>query len=120
MTTYVRVGGADYLANINGKITDNTWNGRMSKAITLAATYAQAAGLFYDKVQWSIVETDDEEPQVEPVVYDNSDYSMLGDITVHTNGTVTVKMGKPTEQEELANTLIVAEDALTEGVESIG
>ena len=36
--------------------------------------------------------------------YDNSDYCILGDITVHRDGKVTVKMGKPTG-EELYNIL---------------
>ena len=41
-------------------------------------------------------------PEVEE--YDNSDYCMAGDVTVHRDGTVTVKMGKPTA-EELYNIL---------------
>ena len=36
-------------------------------------------------------------PEVEE--YDNSDYCILGDITVHRDGTITVKMGKPTAEE---------------------
>ena len=39
---------------------------------------------------------------IEQEVYDNSEYSILGDITVHKDGTVTVKMGKPTAEEILA------------------
>lgn len=33
------------------------------------------------------------------VEYDNSEYSIRGDLLIHTDGTCTVKMGKPTEAE---------------------
>lgn len=35
------------------------------------------------------------------IEYDNSEYSIRGDLSVHTDGTCTVKMGKPTELEAL-------------------
>lgn len=123
MTTYIRIGGVDYPANIIGKIKDSEWDGRMSKAITLAITYTEASTLFHDGTSWSIVETNNEEPQIEPTIFDNSDYSILGDIIIHSNGTTTIKMGRPTELEEarseLEEILYSVESALTEGVESI-
>ena len=33
------------------------------------------------------------------IEYDNSEYSIRGDLLIHTDGTCTVKMGKPTEAE---------------------
>ena len=32
--------------------------------------------------------------------YDNSEFYIRGDLTVHTDGTCTVKMGKPTDLED--------------------
>ena len=37
--------------------------------------------------------------------FDNSAYNILGDITVHTDGTCTVKMGKETDEETLLTLL---------------
>lgn len=37
--------------------------------------------------------------------YDNSEYSLAGDITDHRDGTVSIKMGKPTEAEASAATV---------------
>ena len=42
------------------------------------------------------------EQVIEQEVYDNSEYSIAGDVVDHRNGTVTVKMGKPTAEELLA------------------
>ena len=74
--------------------------------------YATAAATFVDDVPWSIRYQPPEyfDPETRKTVtppveeYDNSDYCILGDITVHRDGTVTVKMGKPTF-EELYNIL---------------
>lgn len=120
MTTYIQINEINYPASITGKIKDSEWNERMSKSITITATYSEAISLFHDNIPWSIIEINEEEPQMEPFIFDNTEYSILGDIIVHTNGTVTVKMGKPTEIEELFNTLNEAEIAMLEGVESVG
>ena len=74
--------------------------------------YATAAATFVDDVPWSILYQPPEyyDPETQKTVtppveeYDNSDFSILGDIIVHRDGTVTVKMGKPTA-EELYNIL---------------
>ena len=95
---------------------DRYWDGRDSKTITLTGTYADAAALFADGVAWSIVQTStvpvldaDGNPTSETTEkteeWDNSDYSTLGDITVHRDGTVSIKMGKPTDAERLAAAL---------------
>lgn len=44
------------------------------------------------------------------VEYDNSDYNVKGDILVHTDGTCTLKMGKPTKLEA-AQTAAAAKEA---------
>lgn len=121
MTIYVKVQDTKYPASITGRIHDSDWDSRSSKAIMLEMTYDEAKTLFIDDVNWSIVEEreeiveevkeDGETVSVPTIVsneYDNSEYSIAGDITDHRNGYVTVKMGKPTAEELLA----IVEEAL--------
>ncbi len=114
---YVKVNETLYPASIAGKMSDKEWDGRESKAITLEADFATADSLFQDGAAWSIV-SEDTVPvyneQGNPVVdetgepvyetrqeeFDNSEYSIRGDLTVHVDGTCTVKMGKPTDLED--------------------
>lgn len=122
MGIYVRVNGTDYPAEITGRLSDKDWNGRASKAIKVTMPYATAVETFVDDVEWSIVQDVDVEKETgineetgEPIletvteqeVWDNSEYNIAGDITDHRDGTVTVKMGKPTAEELL--TMLVEE-----------
>lgn len=110
--TYVKIGGTEYPAEINGKLGDREWDGRDSKAVTLTMGYSEAAALFVNGIAWSIVQREsvpvlDENGQptgetTEQVSeFDNSDYSVAGSITDNRDGTVTCKMGRPTETETL-------------------
>ena len=114
MNIYVKINDNVYPASITGRINDKDWNNRSSKAIRLEMPYAEAANLFVDDIDWAIVqefeetiENYDEEGNVihETVTrteeYDNSEYNIAGPITDHRDGTVTVKMGKPTAEELL-------------------
>lgn len=105
MATYVKIAGTQYPAEIFGRIKDPAWNDRASKTITLTMGHTQALGLFVDGLAWSIVmDITDESGTVTQEEYDNSAYSVAGDITDHRDGTVSVKMGKPTAGEELTET----------------
>ena len=103
----VRINNQIYDANVSGLRNDSLWENRESKSITLAMDYATAVATFADDVPWSILyqPSDYYDPETQQMVtppveeYDNSDYCILGDITVHRDGTVTVKMGKPTAEE---------------------
>lgn len=110
MATYIKVNNTEYPAEINGNPKDRTWGERDTKTITLTMPYAQAAALLPDNTPWSIVQRDTRDVldengmltgQTEEVVneYDNSAYSLSGAITDHRDGTVSIKMGKPTESE---------------------
>lgn len=110
MATYIKVNNTEYPAEINGNPKDRSWDGRDTKTVTLTMPYAQVAALLPDNTPWSIVQRDmvdvlDEQGQptgeTKEVVneYDNSAYSLAGDITDHRNGTVSIKMGRPTESE---------------------
>ena len=103
--TYIKINDELYPASISGKMVDHDWNDRQSKAITLTMTPAAAAELFIDGLEWSFVDGEEE--------FDNTEYSIAGDITDHRDGTVTVKMGKPTALEEAQ----LINDILTGGVE---
>ena len=108
----IKIGNQEHEATVSGVSTDGKWGNRASKSITLTMDYATAVATFVDDVPWSILyqPSDYYDPETQQMVtppveeYDNSDYCILGDITVHRDGTVTVKMGKPTG-EELYNIL---------------
>lgn len=100
--TYITINNHKYPATVVGQTRDQGWGGRTSKAITLEMDYETALATFVDDVAWSIVYQEDEE---NTTTYDNSEYSVAGPITDNRDGTVTVKMGKPTA-EEILNILI--------------
>ena len=128
--TYVKINGITYTAVINGKHIDREWNDRESKTITLEMAYADAIAVFVDGLAWSIlmdVEQEQEDGSIVTVQeeYDNSEYSMAGSITDNRDGTLTVKMGKPTQIEtlesQITGTITEAElnNAYMEGVNSL-
>lgn len=115
MSTCIKINNGDilYPAVITGRMADKEWDNRETKAITLEMDYATANTLFIDGVIWSIVmehpveikEIDDEgntttKTIIETEEFDNSEYSLAGDITDHRDGTLTVKMGKLTDLEQ--------------------
>ena len=103
----VKIHGSAYDATIYGTSKDAMFGGRASKSITLTMDYATAMATFVDNVPWSILYQgpDYYDPETKQMVtpeveeYDNSDYCMAGDVTDHRDGTITVKMGKPTAEE---------------------
>lgn len=120
--TYVKIGDREIVATINGKVSDREWDGRESKAITCEMSHDDAVNTFVDGAAWSIIHQadsyveypesyEDENGEIitpepvtitpDPVEYDNSEYSIAGPVTDYRNGTVTIKMGKPTEVETL-------------------
>lgn len=117
--TYVKINDNLYPATVSGRIADREWDNRESKAITLEGDYEDVNALFPDGTVWSILDdvtTIVRDEQGQPVVgedgtvvtetvqqeFDNSEFSVRGSLTVHTDGTCTVKMGKITDAELLA------------------
>ena len=128
--TYVKINGTTYPAVINGKHIDREWNNRESKTITIEMAYADAIALFVNGLVWSIlmdVEQEQEDGSIVTVQeeYDNSEDSMAGSITDNRDGTLAVKMGKPTQIEtlesQITGTITEAElnNAYMEGVNSL-
>lgn len=125
MSIYVKVNNTKYPATITGEHNDRSWNNRDTKTITLTMTHAEVAALLPDNMPWSIVQRDmvdvlDEqgkptgETEERVQEYDNSEYSIAGDITDYRDGTVSIKMGKPTEAETLRAQLAEIEEAYDE------
>lgn len=116
MATYIKVNNTEYPAEINGNPKDRAWGDRDTKTITLTMTTTEVAALLPDNTPWSIVQREtvdkldnDGNPtgETKEVVneWDNSAYSLSGAITDHRDGTVSIKMGKPTETESAKATV---------------
>ena len=97
MNTYIKINSINkinainYPAEIYGHVRDRDWDNRESKVIVLALTIQEALDLFVNGLQWSIVYGTQIIPQDEFIV--------AGPITDNRNGTVSVRMGKPTAAE---------------------
>lgn len=116
MAEFIKVGGQEYPATCIYNYKDRNWDMRETQTVHLTMPYAQAAVLLPDNTPWSIVQRDtvpkyDEDGQptgeTKEVVneWDNSAYSLSGAITDHRDGTVSIKMGKPTETESAKATV---------------
>ena len=119
---FLKINDTLYPATVSGRVTDNEWDGRASKSITLEMDYTTANALFVDGMAWSIVQRDEvpvyeTNENGEPVLdengapiqtgtetveteYPNEEYNLAGDLTDHRDGRITAKMGKLTELEE--------------------
>ena len=108
---FIKTNETLYPAKVNGLVEDKNWSNRSSKSITLTMSYNEAINLFATGCKWSIVQQNevpvfDEKgdpagTEVQEIEYNNDEYCIAGDITDHRDGTITVKMGKLTELEEV-------------------
>ena len=125
MAEFIKVNNVEYPATLIYNYKDRNWDMRESVAVHLTMPYAQAVALLPSNTPWSIVQREtvdvlDEQGkptgETKEVVneYDNSAYSLAGDITDHRDGTVSIKMGKPTEAETLRSQLAEIEEAYDE------
>lgn len=115
--SYIKVNDKEYEARVIYNYADRNWNEREVQTIYLHMPYAQAAALLPSGTPWSNVfrETvdkldNDGNPtgEIDEVVTeeDMSAYSLAGDITDHRDGTVSIKMGKPTEAETAVGAVV--------------
>ena len=116
MAEFIKVNGQEYPATCIYNYKDRNWDMRESVAVHLTMPYAQAAALLPSGTPWSIVQRETKDKldndgnptgQTEEVVTeeDMSAYSLAGQITDYRDGTVSIKMGKPTESELSAATV---------------
>ena len=104
------------------------WDNRESKTVTMQGTYDEIVELFGDNAPWSIVMKETVQKRSEdgslvlddagnPVTeeqtseWDNSEFAMSGPITDNRDGTVSIKMGKPTDLEDAMELLLGGETA---------
>lgn len=117
MAEFIKVGGQEYPATLIYNYKDRNWDMRETQTVHLTMPYAQAAALLPSGTPWSNVfrETKDKlgndgnpTGQTEEVVTeeDMSAYSLAGEITDHRDGTVSIKMGKPTETENAVGAVV--------------
>lgn len=128
---YIRINGNDYpVIQILGRVCDQDWDKRESKTIETDMSYAEVSELFVDGCSWAIVDkyetqtavldesgmqktTESGELMFEvshgETVYDNSEFNILGDIVIRSDGTISVKMGKLTDLEEAYEMLLGGE-----------
>ena len=110
MAEYIRVDDQEYPAKVIFAREDRNWDGRDTCKVHLTMPYAQAAALLTSGTPWSNVFREERDVldknreltgQTEEVVTeeDMSAYSLAGQITDYRDGTVSIKMGKPTESE---------------------
>ena len=122
MAEFIKVGGVEYPATLIYNYKDRNFGLRETQTVHLTMPYAQAAALLTSGVQWSNVfrvtkdalDADRSSTgETEEVVTeeDMSEYSMSGAITDYRDGTVSIKMGKPTEAETLRSQLAEIEEA---------
>ena len=116
MAEFIKVNGQEYPATLIYIYKDRNWDMRETQTVHLTMPYAQAAALLPSGTPWSIVQREtvdkldnDGQPtgETEEGVneWDNSAYSLSGAITDHRDGTVSIKMGKPTETESAKATV---------------
>ena len=117
MAEFIKVNGQEYPATCVYIYKDRNWDMRETQTVHLTMPYAQAVALLPSGTPWSNVFRDtvdklDEqgEPTGETEVVvaetDMSDYALAGDITDHRDGTVSIKMGKPTETENAVGAVV--------------
>ena len=112
MAEFIKVNGQEYPATLIYNYKDRNWDMRETQTLYLTMTHDEAAALLPSGTPWSNVfrETvdkfdNDGNPtgETDEVVTeeDMSAYSLAGEITDYRDGTVSIKMGKPTEAETL-------------------
>lgn len=91
---------------------DSAW-GRPTCTVTIKASAAEIAALLPNNAPWSLIEREDvldesgmSTGQTVDHERDMSEYSLSGDITDHRDGTVSIKMGKPTETESAVGAMV--------------
>lgn len=117
MAEFIKVNGQEYPATCIYNYKDRNWDMRETQTVHLTMPYAQAAALLPSGTPWSIVQRETKDKldndgnptgQTDEVVTeeDLSAYSLAGEIVDYRDGTVSVKMGKPTETENAVGAVV--------------
>lgn len=111
MSTYLKANNTETPCEAAEHYRDSAW-GRPTCTVTIKASAAEIAALLPNNAPWSLIEREDAldesgmlTGQTVDHERDMSEYSLSGDITDHRDGTVSIKMGKPTETESAKATV---------------
>lgn len=111
MSTILKANNTETPCEAAEHYRDSAW-GRPTCTVTIKASAAEIAALLPNNAPWSLIEREDAldesgAPTGQTVDHerDMSEYSLSGDITDHRDGTVSIKMGKPTETENAKATV---------------
>ena len=107
---YIKIEETMKEATVNGYRRDPKWDYRDVEEITITATAEEAKALFPDGAEWELVQTFEpyvdgetgETVQPEPIIHSHSEFCVSGAVIDHRNGKVTIRMGKITDAEALA------------------
>lgn len=101
--TIIQIGSTKLEVELTAMEYDALWEDRQSVAITLPMDYDTAVDTFVDELKWSVVTPSgvDEDGVEHEEITDMSIYALAGPIVDHRDGTLTIHMGKYTEQELL-------------------
>ena len=112
MSTYLKANNTETPCEAAEHYRDSAW-GRPTCTVTIKSSAAEIAALLPNNAPWSLIEREDVlnelgAPTGQTVDHerDMSDYSLSGDITDHRDGTVSIKMGKPTETESAVGAMV--------------
>lgn len=112
MSTFLKANNTETPCEAAEHYRDSAW-GRPTCTVTIKASAAEVAVLLPSNAPWSLIEREDVldelgAPTGQTVDHeqDMSDYSLSGDITDHRDGTVSIKMGKPTEAETAVGAVV--------------
>lgn len=112
MSTFLKANNTETPCEAAEHYRDSAW-GRPTCTVTIKASTAEIAALLPNNAPWSLIEREDVlnengAPTGQTVDHerDMSDYSLSGDITDHRDGTVSIKMGKPTEKENAVGAVV--------------
>lgn len=112
MSTYLKANNTETPCEAAEHYRDSAW-GRPTCTVTINGSAAEIAALLPSNAPWSLIEREDVldelgAPTGQTVDHerDMSEYSLSGDITDHRDGTVSIKMGKPTETESAVGAMV--------------
>ena len=112
MSTYLKANNTETPCEAAEHYRDSAW-GRPTCTVTIKASAAEIAALLPNNEPWSLIEREDAldesgMPTGQTIDHerDMSEYSLSGDITDHRDGTVSIKMGKPTEEESAVGAMV--------------
>ena len=103
MAEFIKVNGQEYPAEIIYLYRDRNWNDRDVRNVFLNLPYAQVVALMPTGTKWSSILKENDAVVEET---DMSEFSIAGQVVDYRNGTVSIKMGKPTETENAVGAVV--------------